>query len=234
MRQSYKVSVVIAHRDPFISAGLAVSLGGLEDFDTVVHGIESGQPPNGSGPVDVVVADYDSGLRLLGPDSPWRDRVLIFTNRDSEASIGHALEQGTRGYLLLGCGVADLAAAIRSIHAGEVAFGPLVAGRIAEQIRREKLTQRQLEILRLLILGLSNKAIAFETRAALETVKTHVKTILRKLDARSRTQAVAIARRRGMLPEEVSNRVREQVRCGPACDRSGQLRQIVIGRSMSR
>ena len=201
MRQSYKVSVVIAHRDPFISAGLAVSLGGLGDFDTVVHGLESGQPPDGSDPVDVVVADYDSGLRLLGPDSPWRDRVLIFTDRDSEASICHAMEQGTRGYLLLGCGVADLAGAIRSIHAGEVVFGPLVAGRIAEQIRREKLTQRELEILRLLILGLSNKAIAFETRAGLETVKTHVKTIFRKLDARNRTQAVAIARRRGMLPE---------------------------------
>ena len=126
-------------------------------------------------------------------------------------------------YLLLGCGVADLAGAIRAIHAGEVAFGPLVAGRIAEQIRREKLTQRELEILQLLILGLSNKAIASETRAGLETVKTHVKTILRKLDARSRTQAVAIARRRGMLPEEVSNRLRQQVRCGPACNRSGQL-----------
>ena len=229
MRQSYKVSVVIAHRDPFISAGLAVSLGGLEDFDTVVHGLESEQPPNRSAPVDVVVADYDSGLRLLGPDSPWRDRVLIFTGRDSEASICHALEQGTRGYLLLGCGVADLAAAIRSVHAGEVAFGALVAGRIAEQIRREKLTQRELEILQLLMLGLSNKAIAFETRSGLETVKTHVKTIFRKLDARSRTQAVAIARRRGMLPEGSEQSRTSAGSMRTSSHRSGQLMASRMG-----
>jgi DNA-binding CsgD family transcriptional regulator len=84
----------------------------------------------------------------------------------------------------------------------------LVASRIAERIRWEKLTPSEFDILRLLFFGLSNKEIARATSRAPETVNTHVKAIFRKLDARSRTQAVMVARRRGILPEEVSDRMR--------------------------
>jgi DNA-binding NarL/FixJ family response regulator len=201
MQQPDKITIVIAHRNPFLSAGLARHLGNLAEFEPVVPGPElDGITGCASG--DVVVADYDSGLRLLESNSPWTDRVVIFTERDSEACICHAVEQGVRGYLLLGCGVADVAAAIRTVHQGGCALAPLAVSRLAEGIRREKLTPCELDILQLLVVGLSNKEMARATCRAAETVKTHVKAIYRKLEARSRTQAVMIARQRGMLPEE--------------------------------
>jgi DNA-binding NarL/FixJ family response regulator len=135
---------------------------------------------------------------------------VIFTERGGEASICHAMKQGVRGYLLLGCSVAEVATAIRIVHEGGCALAPLVAARIAERFRWEKLTPRELDILRLLFVGLRNKDIARVTSRTAETVKTHVKTILRKLDARSRTQAVIVAQRRGILPEEVSDCMRSQ------------------------
>jgi DNA-binding CsgD family transcriptional regulator len=202
MQQPDKITVVIAHRDPFLSAGLARHLGYFAEFEPLVPGLELGAAVSGGDLGDVVVADYDSGLLFLEPDSPWRDRVVIFTERDSEASICHAVEQGVRGYLLLGCGVSDLTTAIRTVHEGGCALAPLAASRIAERIRWEKLTPCELEILRLLLSGLRNKEIARETRRAPETVKTHVRAIFRKLRAHSRAQAVMLARRRGILPED--------------------------------
>ena len=207
MQQPDKLTVVIAHQDPFVSAGLACHLANVAEFEPVVSGLELDAASACPDSWDVVVADYDSGLRLLGSDSRWRDCVVIFTERDSEASVCHALEQGVRGYLLVGCGVADVAAAILTVHNGGCALAPLVASRIAERIRWEKLTPSELNVLQLVSAGLSNKEIARATSRTMETVKTHVRTIFRKLDARSRTQAVMIARRRGILPEDVNDRM---------------------------
>jgi DNA-binding NarL/FixJ family response regulator len=207
MQQTVKIAVIIAHRDPFLSAGLARLLANLAEFEPVVPSLELGAAVSHGDPADVVVADYDSGLRFLESTCPWRDRVVIFTERDSEASICNAMEQGARGYLLLGCSVADVATAIRTVHEGGCAVTALVALRIAERIRREKLTPCELDILRLLSFGLRNKEIARATSRAPETVKSHVKAIFRKLDARSRTHAVMVARSRGILPEPVNDRI---------------------------
>jgi DNA-binding NarL/FixJ family response regulator len=202
MQQPDKITVVIAHRDPFLSAGLARHLGYVAEFEPLVRDLELGAAVSGGDLGDVVVADYDSALRFLESNSRWRGRIVIFTERDSEASICHAVEQGVRGYLLLGCGVSDLTTAIRTVHAGGCALAPLAASRIADRVRWGKLTPCELEILRLLLSGLRNKEIARATRRAPETVKSHVRAIFRKLHARSRAQAVMVARRRGILPEE--------------------------------
>ena len=125
-------------------------------------------------------------------------RVVILTHSDGEAQICRALEHGARGYLLLGCGPEDLVKCIRSVYEGGVALEPLVARRIAENMKQEPLTAREKGVLRQLMLGLSNKKIADEFNLAEGTVKTHVKSILAKLHARSRTEAIAIAHRRGL------------------------------------
>lgn len=151
---------------------------------------------------DVVVADYDCGLRLIesaGADSP---RVMILTHSTSEAKICHALEKGVRGYVLLGGSLQNLIDDLRSIHAGRVAVGPLVVSRMADWMKRQTLTRREEEILRYLMLGFSNKIIARKFALTTGTVKAHVKAILHKLDARSRTEAAAIAQRRGILGED--------------------------------
>jgi DNA-binding CsgD family transcriptional regulator len=77
-----------------------------------------------------------------------------------------------------------------------------VASRIADRMKQQALTRREGDILRHMMLGMSNKAIASKLTLAVGTVKTHVKSVLEKLDASSRTQAVSIAQRRGILRED--------------------------------
>lgn len=222
MRQPDKITVVIAHRDPFLSAGLARHLGGLTEFALWVHCWELAVAVPASESGEVVIADYDSGLRLLESTSRWRDRVVIFTERDDETCVRHALERGVRGYLLLGCGVADLVGAIRTVHEGGRVLAPLLALRIAEQIRWKRLTPAELHILGLILAGLTNKEIARATSRSTETVKSHVRAIFRKLDARNRVQAVLVARQRGILSEEVSDRPRSPpVLCAGYADERG-------------
>jgi DNA-binding NarL/FixJ family response regulator len=151
---------------------------------------------------DVVVADYDYGLRLIESAGTGSDRVMILTHSTSEAKICRALEQGVRGYVLLGGSLQNLIDGLRSIHAGGVAVGPLVVTRMADWMKQRTLTRRQEEILRQLMLGFSNKIIARRLALAIGTVKSHVKAIMQKLDAKSRTEAAAIAQRRGILDEE--------------------------------
>ena len=204
MPQPSKIRVLIAHSDPLISAGLAATLRKRRDFEIVVCSSALMAPHLPASHVpspDVVVADYDSGLRLIA-STACKDRVVILTHSHSELKICHALEQGARGYLLLGCSLKDLMDALRSVHVGGIALGPLVASRIADRMKLQALTGRERDILRHLMLGLCNKSIAAKLVLAVGTVKTHVKSILRKLQAATRTEAVAIAQRRGILPEE--------------------------------
>jgi DNA-binding NarL/FixJ family response regulator len=196
MRPNERIRVLIAHGDPLISAGLAATLARLRDFEAA--------PGDGRLPAaDVVVADYESGLRLIASGGALGRRVMILTHSHSEAKICHALEQGARGYLLLGCSLQDLVDGLRSVYMGGIALGPLVASRIADRMKQQALTRREADILRYLMLGMSNKAIASKLTLAVGTVKTHVKSVLEKLDATSRTQAVSIAQRRGILRDEV-------------------------------
>src|SRR5580692_1245665 len=202
--QSSVINVLIVHCDPLISAGLATVLRKRRDFKALVCSAAS-TPEGMARPLslaDVVVADYDYGLRLIESGGADSHRVMILTHSTSEANVCRALEQGVRGYVLLGGSLENLIEDLRSIHAGGAALGPLVVTRMADWMKQQTLTQRQAEILRQLMLGFSNKIIARKLALSTGTVKSHVKAILQKLGARSRTQAAAIAQRRGILGEE--------------------------------
>jgi DNA-binding NarL/FixJ family response regulator len=205
MTPSPKTKVLIAHGDPLIAAGLAITLQRQRDFKAYVcKPAATPSDPKGSDlpAADVVVADYDSGMRLIMSAAAVRHRVMILTHNDGEASICRALEQGARGYLLLGCSLQDLFDGLRAVRIGGIALGPLVASRVAQWMKQRALTPREADILRQMMPGHSNKRIALELNVAVGTVKTHVKSILDKLEAASRTEAVAIAQRRGILQEE--------------------------------
>lgn len=200
---SGEIRVLISHSDPLISAGLEAVLQKRRDLKVVPprFGSEFGREIDGeSAEADVVIADYESALRLSETSRESRGRLVILTHSDSEAQICRALERGARGYLLLGCSPEDLVEGIRSVYQGGVAFGPQVARRIAENMTQQALTAREESVLRQLMLGLSNKRIAVKFTLTEGTVKTHVKSILAKLNAASRTEAIAIAHRRGLLP----------------------------------
>lgn len=193
-----RVSVTVLCADPVIAAGLATVLGSNGGFQMVPMREGSSATYRGP-PADVILADYETTMQLAKAAPEWLDRLLVFSNCDSEARICLALESGARGYLLHGASVVELIDAIGSVRDGGVALSPAVAARIASRVRGQILTPRENAVLGQLMNGLSNKVIANTLHLSVGTVKTHVKRILAKLEAGSRTAAVITAQRRGLL-----------------------------------
>ena len=106
--------------------------------------------------------------------------------------------------LLHTCAPEELTAAVRTIALGGTAFAPHVANRIVQSIASDSLTERELEVLQLLVQGSTDKDVARRLRIALGTVKSHVRSILSKLGATRRTEAAAIAQRRGLAHLEAT------------------------------
>jgi two-component system response regulator DesR len=201
VRRLREIRVLISHSDPLIAAGLDAVLSRRSDFKILTPEQGNGvrHPGEEHAVADVVIADFESALRLTSTGRESRRSVVILTHSDSEAQVCRALEHGVRGYLLLGCSPEELYDGIRSVYQGGVALGPRVASRIAENMKQQALTAREQSVLRQLTLGLSNKQIGAKFALAEGTIKTHIKAIFGKLKVRSRTQAIAIAHRRGLL-----------------------------------
>jgi DNA-binding NarL/FixJ family response regulator len=132
-------------------------------------------------------------------------RVLVLTSFGEDDRLFAALRGGAAGFLLKDTEPADLVRAIRSAHAGQAPLSPAIATRVVEQIASgtrpraiDVLTPRELEVLRLIARGRSNKRIALELGVAEKTVKTHVGHLLAKLDLADRTQAALYAVREGV------------------------------------
>jgi len=203
-----RIKVLVAHCDPLISAGLAVSLRERDDFEALVCSptLTPSQATRALvSSADLVIADYDSGLALLASEIAGSHRIIILTHSDSEAQISHALRQGACGYLLLGCSLQELIDGLRSVHIGGITLGALAVRRIGDWMKQPTLTRREADVLRQMMRGLSNKSIAANLTVRVGTVKTHIKAIFNKLEALNRTEAVAIAQRRGILRDEHDN-----------------------------
>jgi len=209
MLRTQTVRVLILHQDPLISAGIATALRKNADLEVVETEPDAHAGTLPSWRIDVVVADYDTALEIVSndrleafPRGTAPINVLIVTRCESEWQIRYALERGIRGYLLLGCTHEELAEAVRVLHRGSRHLSAVVAQRVADSLAFEMPTVRELDVLRLLARGHGNKAIALKLNIAVGTVKSHVKAILQKLDAATRTEAAAVADRRGLLTLE--------------------------------
>jgi DNA-binding NarL/FixJ family response regulator len=126
-------------------------------------------------------------------------RIIMLTTFEGDVEIQRALEAGARGYLLKNMPPAELVEAIRHVHAGKKRVPPSVAAQLAEHMGDEDLTAREIDVLRLLGGGNRNRDIADLLFISEETVKVHIKHIMDKLGAKDRTQAIAIAVRRGII-----------------------------------
>ncbi len=126
-------------------------------------------------------------------------RILVLTTFSGDMDIQRALKAGACGYLLKSTPRQDLIDSIRKAHAGKRAVPPEVAAHMAEHMSGEELTDREIEVLRYIGGGNRNKDIADLLFISEETVKVHVKHIMEKLGASDRTQAMAIAVRRGII-----------------------------------
>jgi len=206
-----EISVLVICRDAIVRAGVAATLKAVPGLSvqigeqpSVVHS-EAGVLAAMVG-THVVVADYDSALVVAkavkrnGFARPAPSaRIMIVSQRNGEADVRRALECGIQGYIPLESNPEDVVDGVIALHRGQRVLGRLVAQRVAESFDHETLTCREVEVLRLVVAGDANKLVAKKLNIALGTVKVHVRSIMSKLGARTRTEAAAIARRRGLV-----------------------------------
>jgi DNA-binding NarL/FixJ family response regulator len=214
-----KLQVLVAHNDPLLTAGLEAML--VRDDDFIVSASASSLADMTSvdahQPIDVILTDCKTGIRLarssrLGRQAATCPRIVIVTQDESEVSIRRALEAGVRGYLLLGATRDSVVQAVRCAARGGIALDPIVATRMADSLKGDSITHREQDVLGLIMLGLPNKVIASRLGISVGTAKCHVKSLFAKLEANTRTEAAAIAQRRGLvIPQASSARERNSV-----------------------
>jgi len=206
---------VIADDHPLLRDGLIAVLSTQPDFDVIGEagdGAEAIQKVMALRP-DVVLLDLAmpamdgvevlAHLRVSCPAIP----VIVFTAFDTDERILGAIQAGARGYLLKGAPRDQVFDAVRVVHRGESLLQPVVASKLLRQMSRAReatdtsgaLTPRELDVLRLLAQGLQNKEIADNLCLTERTIKFHVTSILTKLQAGNRTQAVTMAVQRGLI-----------------------------------
>jgi DNA-binding NarL/FixJ family response regulator len=205
------IRILLADDHPVVRDGLAAMLSTQPDFQVI------GEAGTGAEAVaqaarlrpDVVLMDLEMPeidgieairrLRAADPDV----QVVVLTAFDTDERIVGALQAGAQGYLLKGAPRAEIFAAIRTVSAGGALIPPVVASKLLRQVRAEPpdaLTAREREVLGLVAAGLANREIAARLSISERTVKFHVSSILAKLGAKNRTQAVRLARERGLAP----------------------------------
>jgi DNA-binding NarL/FixJ family response regulator len=126
-------------------------------------------------------------------------RFVILTTYQGDVQVMRALKAGASGYLLKSMLRKDLLDTIRAVHAGRRYIPPEIASDIADHVADDALTEREIEVLKSVAMGNSNKVIANGLSISEATVKGHMKNILSKLDANDRTHAVMIAIKRGFI-----------------------------------
>lgn len=204
------IRVLIVDDHPVVRSGLMAVLGG-EPGLVLVGAAASGEEAlalAASVAPDVVLCDLRLGDGLDGvgvtealrrqPDAP---AVLILTTYDNDSDIARAVLAGAAGYLLKDADTARIVAGISDAAAGRLVLSAELEGRVVERMTRgvPKLSERERDVLRLVAEGLANKEIARALFISEGTVKTHLVHAFAKLDADSRTAAVAAARRHGLL-----------------------------------
>jgi DNA-binding NarL/FixJ family response regulator len=144
---------------------------------------------------DISGLDAMIAIRTEFPDA----RVVMLTTFEGDVEIQRALAAGARGYLLKNMSPTMLVDGVRQVHAGKKRIPQEVAAQIAEHFTDETLTEREVGVLRHVAGGNRNRDIAERLLISEETVKVHIKHIMEKLGASDRTEAVAIAVRRGII-----------------------------------
>jgi two-component system, NarL family, response regulator len=204
---SHPIRVLIADDHAVVREGLASIIVGETDMKL------AGKAANGEEAVELwsnikpdiglfdlrmpVVDAVEAIKRIRSVDD--NAKVIIITTFDGDEDIYRALRAGAKGYILKDATMEQIGACIRAVHAGKPFIPPPIAEKLATRLYFDDLSPREVEILQLMARGASNKDIAARLTVSLATVKFHVNNVMTKLGANSRTEAVAIAAKRGLV-----------------------------------
>ena len=209
------IKVLIVDDHTVVRDGLTTMLGREKDFTVVgeaQNGLEAVERARELEP-DVILMDLRmpeldgvEAMRRIRSQDP-EVRFIVLTTYDTDEYIFDAIEAGAKGYLLKDASREDLFQAVRAVHGGESLIQPDVAARVLDrfaQLSRQAtpadvISEREVEVLRLMATGAANKAIAAELSISESTVKTHVANIFQKLDVSGRTDAVTKALRKRII-----------------------------------
>jgi two-component system, NarL family, response regulator LiaR len=210
------IRIVLVDDHSMIRIGLKAYFNSLPDIEVVGEagsGEEALQVIEATHPdvilMDLIMAGMDGveatqQVKKICPTC----KVIILTSYHEDSNIFPAIKAGALSYVLKDIDPDDLAKAIRSAHAGEAVINPQVAARMVKEIQRvdhdemnpfQELTERELDVLRMIALGRNNQEIAIELVISEKTVKTHITNILSKLHFKDRTQAAAYAWQNGIV-----------------------------------
>jgi DNA-binding NarL/FixJ family response regulator len=154
---------------------------------------------------DVILLDLRmpgmNGIEMMRAmdNGPYHVRVLVLTSFETDEDIYSAVRVGALGYLSKNTSQEEMLEAIRMVHSNKRYFPPAIAARLAERVARTELTPREYEILPLLAKGLTNKQIGQALSISDNTARNHVNSILEKLEACDRTEAVITAIQQGLM-----------------------------------
>jgi DNA-binding NarL/FixJ family response regulator len=206
-RMAKSIRILCADDHQVMRDGIAFALESQQDMELV------GEASNGEEAVrlfqqlrpDVTLMDLQmpgmngvealEAIRSINPHA----KVIVITTYSGDVRAHHALVAGAAGYLLKHMLRTDLIRTIRSVQAGERPIPTQVATSIVEQLGSEPLSEREIDVLRAVSDGNTNKVIAGSLNISEDTVKGHLKNILHKLGANDRTHAVTLAIKRGFL-----------------------------------
>jgi DNA-binding NarL/FixJ family response regulator len=206
------IRLLVVDDHPIVRQGLVAVLEDEPEFEVVGSAGSAEEALTLAGRLrpDVVLLDLElagmggvAAIPRLTDASP-ASRVLVFTAYDTDEHVFGAIRAGAKGYLLKGAPTAEIARGIRAVHGGGSHLEPRVAAKVLAEMSAPRragdlLSEREREVLRLVAEGLSNKEIGRRLSISERTARFHVTSILNKLGASTRAQAVALATQRGLL-----------------------------------
>jgi two-component system, NarL family, response regulator len=204
------IRILIVDDHPVVRAGLASMLGtqaGLKVIGSAATGAEAlallQRDRADVALVDLRMPEMD-GISLMHAVAvmPSPPRVIVLTSYETDEDIYRAVNAGAQGYLLKNTPQAEMIEAISTVHAGRPYIPGHVAAHLAERMQRSNLTMRELDILKMLAKGLTNKEIGAILKISENTVRNHVINIIEKLEVSDRTEAATTAIQRGIISAE--------------------------------
>jgi two-component system NarL family response regulator len=204
---SKQIRVLVADDHPMIRAGLAATINVEPDMNVIASAADGSDAAN-------LYREHRPDVALIDLKMPVMDgvesiqsilefdpdaKIVVLSTYQGDEDIFRSLKAGAKTYLLKDMLADELVRAIRDVARGGRPIPPAVSQKLAERVLHTPLTPRELDVLRLIAKGLRNKEIAAALSIADQTAQGHVKSILEKFNVHDRTEAIAVAARRGII-----------------------------------